>query len=131
MSEQCVSCATAGDAIPTALVRHHVTGPWRRDLENKEFSFCDAPGCHIVYFTVDGFTFTVDDVRKAPAYKTGDGSNLLCFCFDVTGNDTLSEPDPTPYIRERVRRQECACDVLNPSGKCCLGSIVRWRKEHS
>jgi len=112
-------------------VRHHVTKPWRRDLENKQFSFCDAPDCRTVYFTLDADNFTVDDVREPPAYKTGDGANLLCFCFDVTGAEATGEPDPTPYIRERVRRQVCACNVLNPSGACCLGSIGRWRKDRT
>gem|GEM_PF-4291331 len=52
----------------------------------------------------------------------------MCFCFDATGDDVLSDPDPVPYISERVHKSECACDVLNPSGDCCLGSIGFWRK---
>lgn len=130
MSEQCIECSVTGEAVPLNLVRFHLTKPWERNLEGKQFSFCDAPDCRTVYFTVDGEAFSVDDIRQPPAYKTGDNSDLLCFCFQVTGDDLRRQPDPVPYIRERVRRQDCACNVLNPSGDCCLGSIGRWKKQH-
>ena len=83
----------------------------------------------MVYFSVEGDTFTVDDVRQGPAYKTSNGLDLLCFCFDATADEAVLG-DALFYIRERVRRQDCACNVLNPSGDCCLGSIVRWQQEH-
>jgi len=129
--EQCAECSRSGEAVPVNLVRHHITKPWQRDLEDKQFSFCDDPSCPVVYFTVDGEAFTVDDIRHPPAYKTGDSKHLLCFCFNVTGDDLSGRRDPMPYVRERVRREECACNVLNPSGACCLASIGRWKKAHS
>lgn len=81
-----------------------------------------------MYFEAEGTTLTTADVRRPPAYRTGDRGDLVCFCFDATGDDVLSDPDPVPYISERVHKSECACDVLNPSGDCCLGSIGFWRK---
>ena len=129
MTEVCTNCSTSGTAVPINLVRFQVVKSWRRDLEGKEFSFCESPGCSVVYFSVDGAVFTTEDIRRAPAYKTEEGHDLLCFCFEVTGDDAMS-PDATPYVRERVRKSECACNVLNPSGGCCLGSIGRWQKEH-
>lgn len=118
-----------GGAVPLNLVRLQIVKPWQRELEGKQFSFCVDPDCRIVYFTPDGDTFTVDDLRHAPAYKTGDDQDLLCFCFQMTGADLVSG-HRVPYIRQRVKRGECACDVLNPSGRCCLGSIGRWQKAH-
>ncbi len=117
--------------MPLALVRHHLRKPWAKDLEGREFSFCETPACPAVYFASDTRVFEAGDLRRPPAYKTNGRSDLLCFCFDVTGDDAVGEEDPTPYVRERVRMGECACDVLNPSGTCCLGSIGRWRKDHS
>lgn len=128
MTEQCSGCGTTGHAVPLNLVRHHVLDPWRGRLEGREYGFCETPGCDVVFFTVDGDTIGTRDVRRAPAYKTGRDGDLLCFCFDVSGHDALGDPDPAPYVRERVRRGECACEVLNPSGACCLGSIGRWKK---
>lgn len=130
LSEPCSGCSSIGKPVRLNLVRFHVTTPWRRELEGKQFSFCEDSNCRVVYFSVDGEAFTIDAIRQPPAYKTGNGADLLCFCFQVTADDLAGRQDPTPYIRERVRRQECACDVLNPSGGCCLGSIGRWHKDH-
>lgn len=129
MSEQC-RCGNSGQAVPLNLVRHHAIAAWHGLLEGKAFSFCDSVDCDVVYFTVDGDSISVGDVRQPPAYKSQRASDHLCFCFDVSGDEALGEPDPTPYIRERVRKGECACDVLNPSGTCCLGTIGRWKTDH-
>lgn len=130
MTDECVKCDVAGQPVPRGLVRHHLAKPWRRDLEGKDFTFCEEVECKVVYYSSDGEVFDAGDLRRAPAYKSQRPGDLLCFCFDVTGDDALGSPDPTPYVRERVRAGECACDVLNPSGVCCLGSIGRWRKDH-
>ena len=63
----------------------------------------------------------------------------LCYCFGFdeshlreeiskTGNTTVPE-----RISRLIREGLCACDVLNPSGKCCLGEVnrtaIRLKKE--
>lgn len=127
MDDTCPRCRTSGQPVPLGLVRHHLARPWALDLEGKAFSFCEEPGCDVVYWSSDGRAYASHQLRRAPAYKSGDEADLLCFCFDVSGRDALSAEDPAAYVRERVRNAECACDVLNPSGACCLGSIGRWR----
>lgn len=128
MTEKCPRCTAAGRPVSVDLVRHHVLEPWRRQLVDKSYNFCGAPDCDVVYFAPDGYTIDTPDLRRVPAYKTGRPGDLLCFCFDVSGAAALDSPDPVPYVRERVRREECSCNILNPSGACCLGSIGRWRK---
>jgi len=130
MAEQCPDCGEDGRPVPLGLVRHHLRRPWTADIEGRAFAFCEAPGCPVTYFASEGQVFRAEHLRQAPAYKTGDGSDLLCFCFDVTGLDVPGERDPSVYVRERVRKGECACDVLNPAGSCCLGSIGHWKKAH-
>lgn len=127
MGEECTACSVRGQPVSLNLVRLQLIRPWQRNLEGEQFNFCDAPDCRVVYFSLQGSTFTVNDVRHPPAYKTGSASDQLCFCFNVTGAD-IAIADPSPYIRERVRREECACNIMNPSGECCLGSIGRWQK---
>ena len=130
MGEECSNCKEGGQPVSLGLVHHHLAKPWAKDLEGGEFSFCETPNCPTIYFASDGRAFDATTLRRAPAYKTGDEADLLCYCFDVTGSDALGDIDPVPYVRERVRNGECDCDVLNPSGACCLGSIGRWRKLH-
>lgn len=127
-SHPCPECGKRAHPVRVNLVRHHVKQPWARGLEGHEFLFCETTDCDLVYFEVDGPSFTTADIRRPPAYKTGNPTDLLCYCFDAAGDAVLRESDPVPYISERVRKSECACDVLNPSGDCCLGSIGFWRK---
>ncbi|HEY6324505.1 MAG TPA: hypothetical protein VJA16_23410 [Thermoanaerobaculia bacterium] len=34
-------------------------------------------------------------------------------------------------IRERVQAGDCACEVRNPTGRCCLGEVQRVVRELS
>ena len=131
VAEECSKCSESGQPVPLGLVRHHVGKPWAEALDGQEFAFCETPSCPVIYFASDGRSFEAAQLRRVPAYKSGQGADLLCFCFDVTGDDALGAADPIPYIRERVRHGECACNVLNPSGACCLGTIGRWRKDRA
>lgn len=131
MDENCSECSGAGEAVRINLVRHHVRAPWSHDLESRQFSFCATVSCDVVYFSEDGLAFRSADLRHPPAYKTGDSADLLCFCFDVSGEAAMGTPGPLSYIRERVRKGECACEVLNPCGACCLGTIGQWQKDRA
>lgn len=123
----CPVCGEGGQPVTINLVRHHLRRPWVRLPQGEQFYFCAADRCDLSFFTART-KYLVSDLRRPPAYKTGNAEDLLCFCFDATGGDVTDSPDPVPYIAERVRRGECACDVLNPGGDCCLGSIGQWRK---
>ena len=55
----------------------------------------------------------------------------LCYCFGFDESHIREEiaQTGTTTVPERIscliRKGLCACDVLNPSGKCCLGEINR------
>ncbi len=68
-------------------------------------------------------------LRRPPADKVQRPSAPLCYCFDVSGADVLGPggEEAVAYIHEQVRLGTCACDVLNPSGGCCLGPIGRYQ----
>ncbi len=55
----------------------------------------------------------------------------LCYCFgfdespireEIARTGTTTVPE---RISSLIREGLCACDVLNPSGKCCLGEVNR------
>ena len=128
----CPACAGRTIPVSAAHVMRHVSGPAGRGIAG-EHGFCPAPGCRVIFVAGDGAVFTTADVRHPPAYKSGDQRDLLCFCFDVCGDDALSDAGDRliAFIGDRVRAKDCACDTLNPSGGCCLGSIARYRKRHT
>ena len=106
-----------------ALVRGHL--PLK-----QEFRLCREPSCPVVYFGSEGTELRVEDLCVSPGFKEG-GDGLLCYCFEVRKTDLVSEIAETGSsgalneISAEVEAGNCACEVRNPSGKCCLGEIGR------
>ncbi len=96
---------------------------------------CREPECDVVYFGDAGDLLNVGDIRDEPGFKTAGARGLLCYCFRVRRNDVQAELERSgtttvvERINEKVRAGQCACDVRNPSGKCCLGDVRRAVKE--
>ena len=55
----------------------------------------------------------------------------LCYCFNYDRKDVRDDirqkgdTDIQKIITERVRAGECRCEVTNPSGGCCLGTVSK------
>ncbi|MGH9464697.1 MAG: hypothetical protein ACRD0X_03560 [Thermoanaerobaculia bacterium] len=95
----------------------------------QRFWLCHDPECPIVYFGELGTRLERGDLTVDPGFKTG-GSDLVCYCFAVTARD--ADAASFRFVRERVAAGECACEVKNPSGKCCLAELqaaVAQRRE--
>ena len=127
----CLSCGTRLRPVSPAHAKRQVLRPMDRDIEG-DYGFCPSPGCELVFAGADGTRFLASDLRHPPAYKTGQADDLLCYCFDFRGSDFLSQEADAAvaYISERIRADDCACDITNPSAGCCLGSIAKYRQEH-
>lgn len=106
-------------------------------MRNTQYYFCDTPGCDVVYFPLD---------TRAPSFLRGDlivrvGSKEtadpipVCYCFGFTRKDIQKEITETgdstiaSRISAEVKAGNCACEVKNPSGKCCLGTVAQVVKE--
>ena len=102
-------------------------------MPNTQYYFCEARDCDVVYFALDS---------QAPIFRRGDlvvrvGAKStadplpICYCFAFTRKDIEDEIAETGQstvadrITAEVRAGRCACEVKNPSGKCCLGSVTR------
>jgi len=111
-----------------SLVRHLPLG-----MPGTQYYFCEAPDCDLVYFPFD---------RQAPRFRRSDLSVRVgikesldpipvCYCFGFSRQNIQSEITETgrstiaDRILEEVKAGNCACEVKNPSGKCCLGDATR------
>lgn len=67
----------------------------------------------------------VDDSPLRPWFK--ESGELVCFCFLHRRQALVGSRGPAVVaeVEQRVRLGECACDVRNPTGKCCLGELRR------
>src|SRR6266851_1886896 len=104
---------------------------------NTQYYFCDASDCDVVYFAleVDGPRFLREDmVVRVGAKETADPIPVS-YCFGFTRKDIENEIAETgrstvaDRISAEVKTGNCACEVKNPSGKCCLGSVTRTAKD--
>ena len=96
------------------------------------FWLCEDSDCDVVYFGEDGTLLGTSDVRVIPSFKGSPSPNdLVCYCFLYRRQDIEDElkasGDTTIFERITVELKagSCACEVRNPSGKCCLGGVKR------
>jgi hypothetical protein len=62
-------------------------------------------------------------------------NEALCYCFDITAIKYVSalkaqcaEPIKN-FVIQRTKTGECACEIKNPSGQCCLAHFKRLEIE--
>ncbi len=111
-----------------SLVRQLALG-----MPHTQYYFCEAQDCDVVYFALDSQApvFRLADLLVRVGVKETADPIPVCYCFGFTRGDIHDEIAETgrSTIAERisgeVKAGNCACEVKNPSGKCCLGSVTR------
>ncbi len=97
------------------------------------YYFCEAPDCDVVYFPLnsDEPSFRRSDLLVRVGLKETEDPVPVCYCFGFTRKDIWDEITQAgrstiaELIKVEVRAGNCACEVKNPSGKCCLGNVAR------
>jgi copper chaperone CopZ/NADH:ubiquinone oxidoreductase subunit 3 (subunit A) len=99
--------------------------------DDADYFFCDAKGCDVVYFTTDGRTITKPQLKVEVGVKETAGERPLCYCFGHSVASikeelrTKGRSDALEDVRQKMKDPGCACEVTNPSGSCCLGTVGR------
>ena len=115
-----------------ALVRHLPL-----DMPPTQYYFCETPDCDVVYFPSDPAapSFHRADVLVRVRIKEREDPIPVCYCFGFTRKDIWDDIAQTgrSTVAERIKREvkagNCACEVKNPSGKCCLGNVTRTAQD--
>lgn len=105
-----------------------------RTVKAREYRFCNDSECSVVYFSADGGqTFNTSDVRERVYQKEPSAPDVwVCYCFRHTLGE-LQAADQTTYqaiiedITRGIQAGQCACDLRNPQGSCCLGNVRKVR----
>ncbi len=138
MSDSCCSITSADDAVSLCPASGFAGKPvdWTtvaalaraRVPPKQAFQLCRDAKCEVVYYGSTGTVLTVDDLTVLPGFKNA-GDGLVCYCFlhrraDIARQlGETGESDIFDSIKAEVRGGNCACEVRNPSGKCCLGEV--------
>lgn len=126
----CPSCRQPGKSIDAITLKAMLAVPLT-ELRAVEYRFCRTPGCSTVYHSVDGQQeFPEPDLRERVHQKHPEANDVLvCYCFKhspatirqeilVRGLSTVVE-----QVTQGVESGQCACEIRNPQGSCCLGNV--------
>ena len=59
-------------------------------------------------------------------------AKYLCYCFEIKPGEVEAdllrsgESNVLERIKSLMKEQGCACEIKNPSGKCCLPEVLRY-----
>src|SRR5262245_59399713 len=100
-------------------------------LRDGPYLFCRTADCPVIYFSADGEqSFSKTQIRVPVHQKEPDDENVpVCYCFRhspatiqaellATGRSIVIEE-----INTGINTGQCACEIRNPQGSCCLGNV--------
>ncbi len=101
------------------------------DLRVVEYLFCRTPDCPTVYYSLDGQQqFGEDALRERVHQKHPTADDVLvCYCFRHSPGSIRAQLLATGRSRvvasvtAGIQAGQCACDIRNPQGSCCLGNV--------
>ncbi len=100
-----------------------------RAVQPVAYYFCRTRTCPVVYFSHAGQTFTTGQVRERVYQKEPDATDVpVCYCFDyraatVSAASAAERDRIMAEINAGIQAGQCACDLRNPQGSCCLGNV--------
>jgi len=107
-------------AVSNKTILHHLKSPWKNKLSKEQYYFCDDPDCDVVYFGLSGSIICKAELRTVVGRKEVSDEALVCYCFGVSKSLAKQNLDIKTYVMQQTKEKNCACDVRNPSGRCCL-----------
>ena len=111
----CPSCGKKCLHVSFKTMQHHIKQPWSYPFSEEQYYYCGNPGCDAVYFSATNKIIHVSEIR--PPSKDED---LICFCFGITRSDSTINKGLKDFVVEKTKSSMCSCEMVNPSGRCCL-----------
>lgn len=117
---QCPVNGKTYKAVPAKTIVHHMQSPWDWQAKEQGYYYCEDPDCDVVYFGEDNSVIEQSALRTLVGIKDQLPDALLCYCFGVSRAMYETDAELKTYVMEKTKQQVCACDIRNPSGRCCL-----------
>lgn len=131
----CPKCGQKGKAVQGQTVKSLLASSLRLVLDS-DYYFCRTQSCPVAYFTIDGSSiFTTSELRERVYQKEPDTDDVfVCYCFNHTVAEIRGATPETRVsivndINTGIQANQCACDLRNPQGSCCLGNVRKLIKQ--
>jgi hypothetical protein len=128
-TSNCPACGQKGKPVQGQTVKALLSVSLR-GVRDVQYLFCRSQACPVVYYSVDGRQrYSVDQVRERVYQKEPAAANVfVCYCFRHTVGEVRSaapaeQSSILADINTGIGADQCACDLRNPQGSCCLGNV--------
>lgn len=126
----CLACGRSGKSVNTLTLKALLAVPLT-EVRPTEYRFCRTPECPVVYYSEDGQQrFPEAALREVVHQKRPSADDVfVCYCFRHTPRSIKTELAATGQssvvaaITAGIEAGQCACDIRNPQGSCCLGNV--------
>lgn len=107
-------------AVEVKTILQHIKSPWLQTLDEEKYYFCDDPDCDVVYFGLTGSVINKNELRTVVGVKEDSDDTAVCYCFGISKAQAIQDAELKTYVTQQTKEKMCACDIRNPSGRCCL-----------
>lgn len=129
----CPECGFACNSVSMTTLYHQVRFPENQQIQtNNNYNYCSTKTCSVGYFSSTCNTIPKSHLINSRAIQ----NDVLCYCFDISSLQYVSalkahcaEPIKN-FVIQRTKNKECACEIRNPSGQCCLANFKRLQNEY-
>ena len=128
--QHCPVCGKRGKGVDTLTVKAMLDCSLHA-IRPSGYGFCRSQDCPVVYFSRDGEQTLVEtDLRVLVHQKhPSEDSVFVCYCFRHTPGSIRAEVQKTGQstvvetVTHGTQTNQCACEIRNPQGSCCLGNV--------
>lgn len=127
---ECPQCGISCKHVSMKTIFHQVKFPEILDVDHDNYHYCADKICSVGYFSKKGKTISKDQLRSFTDLE----NNKICYCFDINTEqyvNSLKEGKAETikkFVIQKTKVGDCACEIRNPSGQCCLASFKRLEK---
>jgi len=132
---ECPRCHEKAKVVLSKTLEHLLVAETKEKLSCFDgFYYCKTASCDVVYFR-DEEILTQKDVSVVVGLKDGATPATTCYCFEWTKEKIRAElletgeTNALADIKAKMEHPGCSCEILNPSGGCCLGDNTKAIKE--
>lgn len=126
----CLTCGQKGKKVDNITLKAMLEVSLLA-IRDVPYLFCRTANCPVIYFSTDGEqSFSKTQIRVPVHQKEPDDENVLvCYCFRYSPATIQAELLATgrsiviEEINTGINAGQCACEIRNPQGSCCLGNV--------
>ena len=129
----CPQCKSDCKPVTMRTLYHQVRFPENQQIATGDYYYCSSIHCATAYFSNTGNSLSKSLLITQQALK----NDMLCYCFDINSASYLSALQThnadaiKNFVIARTKSAECACEIRNPSGQCCLAKFKQLEKEYA